>query len=366
MDRLKGTIMSILVGRRGGPRPLPARHAMLLASVFAGVVAALVAVNAGGDEHPADWYVSYGEDRITGERTWTASSGPVYPEDELGDRRSGAEGWIGFFCDRSGEGAFLGFSSVPNLIAGSGRRELPVPHSRVRTRWNQDAIVMMLRHEPGSATLEFVDSADVNAVRLPDESRSVLIELPWHDEELVYFRYSLEASSGPIKKVRSECRHQGTLPKARAGTEAPGLARRIAWAKISAEHEARKHRELELARRGAEEDRRELIAREQQRLEQERKAIFAKALEEYIGAIQSSVARNWRRPSGVPPGLKCTVNVVQATNGQVLRVEIAQSSGNVKFDRSVEQAVLAASPLPPPKQRAVFDREIVFLFNPRS
>ena len=139
------------------------------------------------------------------------------------------------------------------------------------------------------------------------------------------------------------------------------MARRIAWAKISAEHEARKHRELELARRGAEEDRRELIAREQ-----ERKAIFAKALEEYIGAIQSSVARNWRRPSGVPPGLKCTVNVVQATNGQVLRVEIAQSSGNVKFDRSVEQAVLAASPLPPPKQRAVFDREIVFLFNPRS
>ena len=95
---------------------MPARHAMLLASVFAGVVAALVAVNAGGDEHPADWYVSCGEDRITGERTWTASSGPVYPEDELGARRSGAEGWIGFFCDRSGEGAFLGFSSVPNLI----------------------------------------------------------------------------------------------------------------------------------------------------------------------------------------------------------------------------------------------------------
>jgi colicin import membrane protein len=108
------------------------------------------------------------------------------------------------------------------------------------------------------------------------------------------------------------------------------------------------------------------MAREQQRLEQERKAIFAKALEEYIGAIQSSVARNWRRPTGVPPGLKCTVNVVQDTSGKVLRVEIAQSSGNVAFDRSVEQAVRAASPLPPPRQRPVFDREIVFLFNPRS
>ena len=112
------------------------------------------------------------------------------------------------------------------------------------------------------------------------------------------------------------------------------------------------------------------FAREQatreQRLEQERVAIFAKALEEYIGAIQSSVARNWRRPTGVPPGLKCTVNVVQDSNGKVLDVEITQSSGNVAFDRSVKQAVRAASPLPRPRQRAVFEREIVFLFNPRS
>ena len=108
------------------------------------------------------------------------------------------------------------------------------------------------------------------------------------------------------------------------------------------------------------------MAREQKRLEQERQAIFAKALKEYIGAIRSSVARSWRRPTGVPPGLECTVNVVQAPNGKVLRVEITQSSGNVAFDRSVEQAVLAASPLPRPKHKAVFDREIVFLFSPRS
>ena len=57
---------------------------------------------------------------------------------------------------------------------------------------------------------------------------------------------------------------------------------------------------------------------------------------------------------------------MQASNGKVLRVEITQSSGNVAFDRSLEQAVLAASPLPAPRQRALFDREIVFLFNPRS
>ena len=82
--------------------------------------------------------------------------------------------------------------------------------------------------------------------------------------------------------------------------------------------------------------------------------------------MQSSVARKWRRPTGVPGGLKCTVSVVQNRNGRVLRVEILQSSGNAAFDRSVEQAVLAASPLPAPRERALFDREIVFLFNPRA
>ena len=224
-------------------------------------------------------------------------------------------------------------------------------------------------------------------------------------ERLVYFRYTLQGSSGATMRARSECGQQDTLPKAQAGTVALGLARRIAWAKIPAEYEARRqrefelvlqqaeerrrqeaavaarlrearrhdeaekarrHRELEIVRQRAVENRRELMAREQQRLKQERRVIFAKSLEEYIGAVESSVARNWRRPTGVPPGLKCTVSLVQATNGQVLHVEIAQSSGNIAFDRSVEQAVLAASPLPLPKQPAVFDRELVILFKPRS
>ena len=126
--------------------------------------------------------------------------------------------------------------------------------------------------------------------------------------------------------------------------------------KACPEAAARRYHQLELLER---------MAREQRRIEQERKHIFAKALEEYIDSIQASVARAWRRPTGVPPGLRCSVNVVQTDDGEVLRVQIAQGSGNVAFDRSVEQAVWAASPLPLPTQRAVFDREIIFLFNPR-
>ena len=87
---------------------------------------------------------------------------------------------------------------------------------------------------------------------------------------------------------------------------------------------------------------------------------------EYLQAIQSSVIRNWRRPSRVPPGLKSIVWIKQARTGQVLRVTITEGSGNTAFDRSVEQAILAASPLPLPRNPKLFDPEIVLLFNPRS
>jgi TonB family protein len=48
----------------------------------------------------------------------------------------------------------------------------------------------------------------------------------------------------------------------------------------------------------------------------------------------------------------------------VLSVRIVESSGNVAFDRSVEQAVRSASPLPRPSDPALYDREIEFTFEP--
>lgn len=162
--------------------------------------------------------------------------------------------------------------------------------------------------------------------------------------------------------ARRECAEPAVARAGEVEERASQLALKAAFTRERASRED----ELALKKEEDERSRRELLGREQQQLEQERKALLAKALEEYIGTLQAAVARNWRRPTGVPLGLRCTVNVVQANNGRILRVEITQSSGNVAFDRSVEQAVLRASPLPVPKHRAVFDREVIFLFNPRS
>ena len=220
-----------------------------------------------------------------------------------------------------------------------------------------------------------------NAARIAEEQRRQEAEVARVAEERR--RQEAEVARVAEERRRQEAQKARVTEEERRA-EAESATRRAEERRRLEVEKARRRKEIEMVRQRAEEERRanqaetdrrrqedertrrELLAREQQRLDQESKAIFAKALEEYIGAIQSSVTRNWRRPTGVPAGLKCTVSVVQANNGKVLRVEITQSSGNVAFDRSVGQAVLAASPLPPPKQRALFDREIVFLFNPRS
>ena len=82
--------------------------------------------------------------------------------------------------------------------------------------------------------------------------------------------------------------------------------------------------------------------------------------------IQSTVNRNWIRPTGAPKGLRCTVKVTQIPGGQVVSVVITKSCGNVAFDRSVENAVLRSSPLPQPKDPSLFAREIIFEFEPED
>ena len=90
------------------------------------------------------------------------------------------------------------------------------------------------------------------------------------------------------------------------------------------------------------------------------------ALAEFIPYIQDKVQRNWLRPPGSPQGLACLVKVRLIPGGEVASVNVIRSSGDPVFDRSVESAVLKASPLPLPSDATLFNhfREINFNFDP--
>ena len=85
-------------------------------------------------------------------------------------------------------------------------------------------------------------------------------------------------------------------------------------------------------------------------------------------AIQQKVNRSWIRPVSAEAGLKCTIRVKLMSDGTVIDAEVISSSGDEIFDRSAENAVNKASPLPVPKDKELFAREFrafEFLFNPK-
>ncbi len=126
--------------------------------------------------------------------------------------------------------------------------------------------------------------------------------------------------------------------------------------------QAERRRQAELALKE------QLAAEEREREEAARAAYAAAEAEKYKALIRQKVSRNWSRPGGVGVGLQCVVRVRLVPGGEVLQAQVVRSSGNAMFDRSVENAVYKATPLPLPSDPALFSyfREIEFLFRPEG
>ena len=149
--------------------------------------------------------------------------------------------------------------------------------------------------------------------------------------------------------------------EAKAKAEAEKKRKAEAEAKAKAEAEKKRKAEAEAkAKAEAEAEMRRQIAAEQE------EARARSALSEYIPYIQDKVQRNWLRPAGSAAGLSCLIKVRLIPGGDVVSATVVRSSGDPLFDRSVETAVLKASPLPLPTDATLFKhfREINFNFDP--
>jgi hypothetical protein len=125
------------------------------------------------------------------------------------------------------------------------------------------------------------------------------------------------------------------------------------------------------AREQAEQRRREQadseFLQQQLALEAERSAApEVGLLDQYIRMIENKVKQNWQRPLSARPGLDCIVHVVQLPNGDVVSATVATCNGDEAVRRSIERAVMDASPLPRPPTPAVFDRNLSISFRPEE
>lgn len=77
----------------------------------------------------------------------------------------------------------------------------------------------------------------------------------------------------------------------------------------------------------------------------------------YAAALQQAIARQWTRPDSVPLGQRCRLTIHQIPGGEVTSVDIAPGCPyDALGRRSVEAAVLKASPLPYAGYESVFSR----------
>jgi colicin import membrane protein len=108
----------------------------------------------------------------------------------------------------------------------------------------------------------------------------------------------------------------------------------------------------------------ELAALQQRRdaeidAEEKRLAAMNAGLQErYVLSIHNHIYRNWSPPVSAQSGSECEVLVRQVPGGEVVGVEILSCDGDEALRRSVETAVLRSSPLPPPPDPSVFERNL--------
>lgn len=71
------------------------------------------------------------------------------------------------------------------------------------------------------------------------------------------------------------------------------------------------------------------------------------AFQGYVSEVTGHVKMNWKLPSYlINKDLKCRIKVFLSANGQVLRTEVYESSGNEEYDRRAIETIMKSSPFP--------------------
>ncbi|MBE0483489.1 MAG: TonB C-terminal domain-containing protein [Bacterioplanes sp.] len=131
-----------------------------------------------------------------------------------------------------------------------------------------------------------------------------------------------------------------------------------------------------LERAAAEQQRLERLAEEREAAQQAAREAAAKRAAEiesitatHSDQIRAKIMSAWHFPPGVRREQEVGVRIRLVPTGEVIDVTITSSSGHAALDRSVEQAIRRASPLPVPSDLQAFEqnfRVISMAFRPEN
>lgn len=135
-----------------------------------------------------------------------------------------------------------------------------------------------------------------------------------------------------------------------------------------AEAERRRQEEIQRQREENERLRREMEAEERQaEIDAEARRMALEGSQEmaaYQFAISQKIQRAWAMPASVTEETECVVMVRQTRVGEVISARIVRCNGDDAVKRSVEAAVMRASPLPEPSNPDLFRAELRITLRP--
>jgi colicin import membrane protein len=86
----------------------------------------------------------------------------------------------------------------------------------------------------------------------------------------------------------------------------------------------------------------------------------------FVAAIQRQVQARWRKPLNWPAGMRCELRVKLLPSGEVISAQAVDCGNDPAFVESVQDAVMAASPLKVPSDIGLFNahfRNFIFEFK---
>jgi len=150
-------------------------------------------------------------------------------------------------------------------------------------------------------------------------------------------------------------KQQAALKKKQQAETEKRKAEELRQAELKKKQDAiKKQQALEKKKREADKKQRQKELAQQLAAEEQAQAdeLAKREIDKYQVLIRQKIERNWLKPSELK-NLRSVVAVRLIPGGEVIDASISTTSGNLIFDRSAEQAVRKASPLPLPKNLAI-------------
>ncbi len=152
----------------------------------------------------AQWTNSVSKDEMTNEQVVFAISPHATPSRPMEFPYTETDAWVGFMCDSKNEWVYLGFSNTPNLNntePGDGFN-----HFSARLKWGEEIKNARFSQKWGSSYISFSDGRDALKRLTNGSADTLLLELDWYANGVVYFRFALEGAADAIAKARVSCK----------------------------------------------------------------------------------------------------------------------------------------------------------------